>query len=77
MAGNYVIVADFCDRAGPFLKFEKTVKALKNFTAVSYFLQFSFYCNMQLTQFNIYFNHDVHIFMLSYITRYSHFRKCE
>jgi len=23
MAGNYVIVADFCDRAGPFLKFEK------------------------------------------------------
>ena len=23
MAGNYVIVADFCDRAAPFLKFEK------------------------------------------------------
>ena len=23
MAGNYVIVADFCDRAGPFLKVEK------------------------------------------------------
>jgi len=23
MAGNYVIVANFCDRAGPFLKFEK------------------------------------------------------
>ena len=23
MADNYVIVADFCDRAGPFLKFEK------------------------------------------------------
>ena len=23
MAGNYVIVVDFCDRAGPFLKFEK------------------------------------------------------
>ena len=23
MAGNYVIVANFCDRAGPFLKFQK------------------------------------------------------
>jgi len=23
MAGNYVIVANFCGRAGPFLKFEK------------------------------------------------------
>jgi len=23
MAGNYIIVADFCDQAGPFFKFEK------------------------------------------------------
>jgi len=23
MAGNYIIVADFCDQAGPFLKFQK------------------------------------------------------
>jgi len=27
---------------------------------------------MQLIQFNIYFNCHFHIFMLSYITRYSH-----
>jgi len=31
---------------------------------------------MRLIQFNVYFNHHVHIFMLSYITRYSHLRKC-
>jgi len=29
---------------------------------------------MRLIQFTVYFNHHVHIFMLSYITRYSHFR---
>jgi len=23
MAGNYITVANFCDRAGPFLKFQK------------------------------------------------------
>jgi len=44
------------------------------FITVSYFLQFSFYSNMRLIQFTVYFNHHVHIFMLSYITRYSHFR---
>jgi len=42
------------------------------FITVSYLLQFSVYCNMQLIQINIYFNHHVRIFMLSYITRYSH-----
>jgi len=33
-----------------------------------YFLHFSFYCNMRLIQFNVYFNHRLHIFMLNYIT---------
>jgi len=36
---------------------------------MNFFLQFSFYCIMRLFQFNIYFNHHFHIFMLSYITR--------
>jgi len=32
---------------------------------------------MRLIVFNVYFNHHVNIFILSYITRYVHFRKCE
>jgi len=51
--------------------------ALIIFITISYFLQFSFYCNMRLIQFNVYFNHHIHIFLLSYVTKYSHFRKCE
>jgi len=51
--------------------------ALIFFITVSYFVQFTFYCNMQLIQFNVYFNHHVHIFMLSYTARYSHFRRCK
>ena len=39
-----------------------------NFYECFLFLQFSFYCNMQLIQFNVYFNHHIHIFMLGYIT---------
>jgi len=32
---------------------------------------------MPLIQFNVYFNHYFHIFMLSYISKYSHFHKCK
>jgi len=38
------------------------------FISASYFLQCSFYCNMQLIQFNVYFNYHVHIFMLGICT---------
>lgn len=31
------------------------------------FLHFSIYCNMRLVQFDIYFSHHFHIFMLNYI----------
>jgi len=40
----------------------------------SYFIQFGFYCTMQLIQFGVYFNHHIH---KSCITRYSNLRKCE
>jgi len=50
----------------------------KIFISFSYFLEFSFYYNMQLIQLNVYFNHYYfQIILLSYITRYSQFRKCE
>ena len=42
----------------------------------SYFLLFSFYCNMPLIQFNDHFNHHFHIFMLSYLNK-CEVRKCE
>jgi len=33
---------------------------------------------MRVIQFNVYFNHHFHIFiLLSYITQYSHLYKCE
>ena len=50
------------------------------FITVSYFLQFSFYYNMQLIQFNVYLDQHVHIFMLSYIfvsVKFALIRKCE
>ena len=35
-------------------------------TVFSYFLQFSFYCNMRLSRlFNVYFNQHLYVFMLS------------
>ena len=46
----------------------------KIFISFSYFLEFSFYYNMRLIQFNVYFNHHFQIIMLSYITRYLQFR---
>jgi len=33
-----------------------------------------FYCNILLIQFNIYFNHHLHIFMLNYFTYIVHVR---
>jgi len=36
------------------------------------FLQFTFHCNMRLTQFNIYFNHYLQKFMINYINYIVH-----
>ena len=51
--------------------------ALKLLLLFSCFLEFRFYCNMRLIQFNVYCNYHFHIFMLTYITRFSHLHKCE